>query len=188
MAEDKRHIVIVCGYGCHLDTPLRPYLDRVFRFIRNEHPNAVIFCGGYTQQKTAPGVSEAGLMREYTRADQFPEWMLKVFTEDDSYTTFDNIKKASEIIRRQLCIADGRITIFCEATRSTHVIRIARHFMGDLVDSIDDITVETASWERDVNLVKLAWKYLWAELAIRYPWLGIAEQDRSRRMRRAKQA
>lgn len=187
MAEDKRHILVVCGYGCHLDTPLRPYLDRVFRFIQTYHPNTVIFCGGFTQNKTAPGVSEAGLMREYTRADQFPEFMLKSFTEDESYTTFDNIKNASEIIRHKLCIADGRITIFCEATRSPHVIRIARHFMSDLVDSIDDITVETSSWERDVNLLNLAWKYILAELAIRYPWLGIAERERQRRLLRSKE-
>lgn len=145
----------------------------------------MIFCGGFTQKKTAPGVSEAGLMREYAGADQFPEFMLKSFTEDESYTTFDNIKKASEIIRHKLCIADGRITIFCEATRSPHVIRIARHFMGNLVDSIDDITVETSSWERDVHLLKLAWKYILVELTIKYPWLGIAERERRRRIRRS---
>lgn len=185
MVKDKWHIVIVCGYGCHLDTPLRPYLDRVFRFIQNEHPNAVIFCGGYTQCKTAPSISEAGLMREYTRADQFPSFMLKVFVDDNSYTTFENIKNAAEIIRQQLCIADGRITIFCEATRSANVIMLARHFMGDLVDSIDDISVETDSWER-ADPFKQAGNLIHNKLAVTFPWLGLAERERRRRMRRAR--
>jgi len=113
--------------------------------------------------------------------------MLKVFRENGSHTTFYNIKKAAEIIRGQLWGYDFRITIFCEATRSPHIIRLARHFMGDLVNSIDDITVETASWERDVNLLKLAWKYLWAEVAIRYPWLGVAEHEHNKRLKRSEQ-
>lgn len=180
---DKRHVVVVCGYGCHLDTPLRPYLDRVFRFIQTCGAYAVIFCGGFTQKKTAPGVSEAGLMREHIRADQF---RFNVFTEDDSYTTLENIQKASEIIRRQLCIADGRITIFCEATRAATVIMLARHFMGDLVDSIDDITVETASWER-ADPFKQAKNLIYNKLAIKYPWLGLAERERRKRIRRAEE-
>ena len=181
---DKKHVVVVCGYGCHIDTPLRPYLGRVFRFVQDEHPEAIIFCGGFTQKKTAPGVSEANLMHDYTRADQFPEFMLKVFIEDGSYTTFDNIKKAANIIQGQLWGPTHRITIFCEATRAANVVMLARHFMGNLVDSIDDITVETASWER-ADPFKQVGNLIYNKLAIKYPWLGLAEREHRKRIRRA---
>ena len=142
--------------------------------------------GGVTQKKSAPDVSEAGLMREceYTKADQFPEFMLKVFTENDFYTTLQHIKNASEVIRRQLCIADGCITIFCEAMRAANVIMIARHFMGDLVDSIDDITVETASWER-ADPFKQVRNLIYNKLAIKYPWLGLADREHRKCIRRS---
>lgn len=68
-----------------------------------------------------------------TVADQFSKPTPKVFTEGNSYTTLENIQKASEIIRYQLGVHQ-QITIFCEATRSVHIIRLARHFMGDLMD------------------------------------------------------
>lgn len=182
---DKGYIVVVCGYGCHLDTPLRPYLDRVFRFIQDEHPNAVIFCGGFTQHKTAPGVSEAALMRNYVCPEGLP--FLRVIAEDGSYTTHDNIKMASRIIRECLCVNENntaRITIFCEATRAANVVMLTRHFMGDLVESIDDITVETASWER-ADPFKQAGNLIYNKLAITYPWLGLAERESRRRIRRS---
>ena len=187
---DKRHVVVVCGYGCHLDTPLRPYLDRVFRFIQDEHPNAVIFCGGFTQKKTAPGVSEAGLMRKYIKADQFSELMFRVFEEYDSYTTYANIQNAAWRIGNWL-ICRGifgdekiRITIFCEATRAANVIMLARHFMGSFVESIDDITVETASWER-ADPFRQVGNLIHNKLAITCPWLGLAEREHNRRVKRA---
>lgn len=186
MAQEKRHIIAVCGYGCHLDTPLRPYLDKVAAFINQRDPDAVIFCGGYTQQKSAPGVSEAGLMSSYLDHDQKinPGKKAEFFQEGSSYTTLYNIEGASEIIRRQLCIADGRITIFCEATRAPNVVMLARHFMGDLVDSIDDITVETASWER-ADPFKQVRNLIYNKLAIKYPWLGLAEREQRKRIKRS---
>ncbi len=116
-------------------------------------------------------------------AGRWPKF-LQVFIENDSFTTLENIKNASEIIRRQICIADNRITIFCEATRSANVVMLARHFMGDLVDSIDDITVETASWER-ADPFRQAGNLIHNKLAITCPWLGLAERERRRRIRRS---
>ncbi|MBX4190101.1 hypothetical protein KW791_02290 [Candidatus Parcubacteria bacterium] len=62
--DDKMHFVVVCGYGCHLNTPLQHYLDRVVQFTSNK-PRQVIFCGGATQKLSAPGVTEANLMLNY---------------------------------------------------------------------------------------------------------------------------
>jgi hypothetical protein len=62
---------------------------------------------------------------------------------------------------------------------------LARHFMRDLVDDIDDITVETASWER-ADPFKQAGNLIYNRLAIKFPFLGLAERERRRRIRRAK--
>lgn len=121
--------------------------------------------------------------------------MLQVFLEEDSYNTFENIEKVAQIIRHQQlrvrrflpAIYDHcRVTIFCEATRSATVIMLARHFMSGLINSIDDITVETASWER-ADPFKQAINLVYYKLAIKYPWLGLAERERRKRLKRAEQ-
>jgi hypothetical protein len=194
MSEEKRHVVVVCGYGCHLDTPLKPYLDKVGAFINLYNPELVIFCGGCTQKKSAPGVSEAGLMSGYLDHDQMvlPGKKTEFVVEANSYTTYRNIRNAAWRIEswfmRHDVLSDEkvRITIFCEATRAPLVIMLARHFMGDFVDSIDDITVETASWER-ADPFKQVRNLIYNKLAIKYPWLGLAERECKKRICRAEQ-
>ena len=68
--------------------------------------------------------------------------------------------------------------------RAANVIMIARHFMGDLVDSIDDITVETASWER-ADPFKQVRNLIYNKLAIKYPWLGLADREHRKCIRRS---
>lgn len=187
----KRRIFVVCGYGCHLNTPLMSYLDRVVTFLNMTQPELVVFCGGQTQCNTAPGVSEARMMADYV-ADEFRHcaciFQGKVRLEDNSYTTYENVRNAAAAIRNWgFHHARGeklRVTIFCEATRSANVVMLARHFMGDLVDSIDDITVETASWER-ADPFRQAGNLIHNKLAITCPWLGLAERERRRRIRRS---
>lgn len=193
-----RHILIINGYGCHLDTPLKPYLDRVVLFF-NDIPWFVypqlIFSGGPTQQKTAPGVTEAGLMARYV--SKHPNRRIrfsKFFKEDMAFTSYDNISRSAELICNVLPKASPNrypfdhtsITIFCEATRSANIVMLARHFLLPFVNSIDDITVETASWER-ADPFKQAGNLIYNKLAITYPWFGLAKWERRRRMRRAKE-
>lgn len=189
MIDQKRHVVVVCGYGCHLDTPLKPYLDRVVRFINKQLPDLVVFCGGYTQGKSAPGVSEASLMTGYVK-EKLAGLHVDIVSEDGSYTTLENIREAGQQIRLWILRNVGRrvnlrITIFCEAHRAPLVIMLARHFMGSLVKTIDDITVETTSWER-ADPFKQVCGMIYDKLAIKFPWLGLAERARKKRLRRAK--
>ncbi len=192
--SEKRHVVVVCGYGCHLDTPLKLYLDKVADFINRHNPELVIFCGGHTQRKSAPGVSEAGLMSSSLDHDQMvlPGKRTDFAVEVDSYTTYANIQNAAWrignwFIRRGILGDEKvRITIFCEATRAANVVMLARHFMGDLVESIDDITVETASWER-ADPFKQAKNLIYNKLAIKYSWLGLAERESRKHIYRAEQ-
>ena len=195
MYYKTRHIVIVNGYGCHLTESLELYLDRVVRFI-NEVPTDValqlIFTGGPTQQYSAPGVTEAHLMAEYVikHLDRRP----MSFKEDTSFTTYGNTSRAAEWICNTIPgrdTATGRkfestkITVCCEATRSANVVMLARHFLLSFVKSIDDITVETASWER-ANPFRQVGNLIYNKLAITFPWLYLAEYEHRRRMRRAK--
>ena len=107
MGYAKYHVVVVCGYGCHLrgpegrPTPLVPYLERVAAFVNKHNPELVIFCGGYTQRKSAPGVSEAGLMSDYLDHNQviLPGNVTEFRTEKGSYTTYWNIRNAAAAIR-----------------------------------------------------------------------------------------
>ena len=197
MAYDTRHVVIVNGYGCHLDTPLKPYLDRVVRFI-NDIPSdvslQVIFSGGLTQQMTAPGITEANLMAEYVHMHPDRRRMgYLCFKEKSAFTTYGNISGATELVYKwRANTANGvpfkstKITIFCEATRAAHVVMLARHFLLPFVKNIDDINVETASWER-ANPFKQVGNLIYNKLAITYPWLGLAERERRHRMQRAKE-
>ncbi len=192
---DERNVVVVCGYGCHLkdpcgkDTPLKSYLDRVVDFLGETLPWMVIYCGGYTQRATAPGKSEAWVMLEYVGRN-YGRFKALTYDENGSYTTYWNIRNAATIVRNSLFhYARGEkvcITIFCEATRAPNVVMLARHFMGDLVESIDDITVETASWER-ADPFKQVKNLIYNKLAIKYPWLGLAEREHRKRIKRAKE-
>ena len=85
MAQEKKRIVVVCGYGCHLDSPLDwVYLPRIKRFISEQSPDLVILCGGYTQRKSAPGISEARLMFNWLRKEMTVPNFTKFHLEEDS--------------------------------------------------------------------------------------------------------
>ena len=183
--EDKRTIVVVCGYGCHLDTPLRPYLDRVVKFVEENRTGLLILCGGETQKSSAPGVSEARLMRNYVARKIPPSCHLLI--AQSSYTTYENIKCATALITQiedlSMFSVSGRnkIVVFCEAQRAATVIMLARHFLLPFVAGIDDITVETASWER-ADPFKHVKNLVYNRLAIKFPFLARRE-GRKRRER-----
>lgn len=188
--EEKNIILVVSGYGCHLDSPLGwTYLPKVQMFIKENKDfiSAVIFCGGFTQRKTANGYSEACVMSSFLTQD-IDDKPPKFILEENSYTTFYNICNASRIIASipLECLLTGRINrkiiIFCEATGSANVMMLARHFMLKLVESIDDITVETASWER-ADPFKQAFNLIYNKAAIKYPRLCLAEREQMRRIR-----
>lgn len=193
----------------------------------------ILCCGGYTQQATAPGISEAGLMAEYISAQLHQQGLnvsFQITKLENSYTTYYNVLDATKFIRvnhlhfisesgyKYIIIVCGygchldtplrpyldrvvkftkenqheissvkstRIVIFCEATRSANVVQLARAFLLPFVKTIDDITLETGSWER-ADPFKQAGNLVYNRLAIKYPGLGLAEREQRRRMERAK--
>ena len=180
----KKEVVIVCGYGCHLDTPLRPYLDRVAHYVQENQIAELIFCGGATQKQSAPGITEAGLMHSYVLAKVhiLPPCLA---IENNSYTSYENIEAAAEVLHgiNGLAIAETgprlKITIFCEAQRAPNVIMLARHFLLPFINGIDDITVETASWER-ADPFKQVRNLIYNCLAIKFPFLARRESKQRR--------
>ncbi len=180
-----RRFVVVCGYGCDLNSPLKPYLDRVLEFCRRHRPVAIILCGGATQRRTFPGWTEAGVMQDYL-APLHKEFQPKWFFRGDCYTTYENIRDAAEaldMLKRVHGEGDREIIIFCEATRALKVAMLARHFMGfPLLHGQPAVRIETASWEKGI------WREfrgtVWAWLAIRFPIVNTIQSWRARRKSR----
>ena len=187
MTAIHRRIVVVCGYGCNLDSPLKPYLNRVARLCELQKPEHVILCGGATQRRTFPGRTEAGVMGEYLSGKidfRKTEWIPAWHTLADSYTTYENIRDAAKVINGMNGAINrpNIITIFCEATRALKVAILARHFLGFPPEHGDpDIRIETDSWERMHPLKELVGTLKDAG-AIYVPWLNTIQ----RRQREAK--
>ena len=108
--SDTRRIVVVCGYGCNLDSPLKPYLDRVADYCARTRPEYIILCGGQTQQKSYPGTSEADVMYRYLHSvlDNEPDFHPGWFAECESFTTYENIRDAAAVINRLEIAGEGR--------------------------------------------------------------------------------
>lgn len=176
--RERRLIVVVCGYGCDLDSPLKPYLDKVIGFGMLRKPDAIVLCGGATMRKRFPDETEASVMYKYLKPLEayHPMW----FVLGDSYTTYENIRDAAWVIGHDITEVTGErefeIVIFCEATRALKVAMLARHFLGFPPErGMPPIRIETDSWEpmhpthELIGTIK-EW------LAIRFPFLNTLQR------------
>lgn len=176
-------VVVINGYGCHLNDEVRRYLEKVTEWIRRERPQLVMPSGGQTQQHTAPGMSEAKLITRYLFDET--EIEAELHEDRDSFTTYDNVRNAAAAIRKhfkfsgsETIVSHCDVTIFCEATRALKVAILARHFFG-----FPPVKIETVSWEL-MDPRKELFSTAYDLLSIRIPWL--AERWRRKRMERAK--
>lgn len=180
-----RRIVIVCGYGCDIGSPLRPYLDKVVDFCNSVRPEVIILCGGATQRKRFPGRTEAEVMHNYLkgRLVHSEHWQLMFYIKDDSYTTYENIRDAARVVAElKMWPWSGleprldEITIFCEATRALKVAILARYFLGFPPEHGEPaIRVETDTWELDDPLKELE-SARRTVMAINWPWLNYIQR------------
>lgn len=183
----RHHVVVVNGYGCHLVPVLEKYLDKVIAFLSQNEVEHLVLCGGPTQQKTAPGMTEAKLMRDCIgERMRLPR---HVTLADDTYTSFENMKWANRVIRGHF---DGEfvpsydprytdVTIFCETQRSLKVALLAWLFLPEYWQRTR-ILGET--WERRPPFAEL--KATIADvLAFYVP--GVAGYMRRKRMKRARE-
>ncbi len=74
-------------------------------------------CGGETQKKSAPDVTEAGLIKKYLSGKKsYYAAYTRYHLEEDSYTTLDNLKNVARYIKENFVDLDPResqIVIIC---------------------------------------------------------------------------
>ena len=123
-------VVIVMGYGCHLTPAMRGYLDSVIAFKPPQEIKAIITTGGYTNRRSAPKVSEAGMMATYLQEHGVTT---PLFIVDTTTTTNENLKAVDEIMIKH-SFESCRIVIFCDRSRSVKVQVLGKLIFGDWPD------------------------------------------------------
>lgn len=123
---EKNVLIVVLGYGCHLTESVKKYLDSVVLFVAINKVTAIITTGGYTNRKTAPGISEAGMMADYLKQSGV---VAPILLEETAVTTNENLRSVIRIAREQQ-LTDKRVVVFCDSARSFKVRILARLILG----------------------------------------------------------
>ncbi len=149
----KKEIVLVCGYGCHLNHRYVRYLGKVASYARKNSPQLILVLGGFSQKKSFPKISESNVIKSFLGSIMRGSILEKaidvlVVGEDDfinekemSLTTNENLENARIILeswRGKISPETHRLTIFCDAIRALKIKIVAekvfRHY---------DIQIET---------------------------------------------
>lgn len=124
--DENNALVVVLGYGCHLTEPMKKYLDFIVSFTKAGNVAAIITTGGYTNRKSAPGISEAGMMATYLMERDIAT---PIFLEETAITTNENLCSVLRIAREQK-LTNKRVVVFCDSARSFKVRILARLILG----------------------------------------------------------
>ena len=170
---DKKQIVIVCGYGCHLTPGYQEYLRRVVRYIGENFVELIIVCGGKSQQKTAPDKSEAEVISSFLQNE--PDWeelyagrcgLPKIICETCSLTTLKNLGNAKDFIG-EFSPKEYRLIIFCDASRALKVKLLAMSIFPEY-----DIQIETYDLSSRGEVKKQLMATNFEVLALKFPFLS----------------
>lgn len=126
--SQKPLLVVVLGYGCHLDKTMKDYLMYVaalssFR-MQGTQKVTILTTGGFTNQKSAPETSEAGMMRNYLRSKYLS---CKICADTEALTTEDNILAIKKFVtqgwidKNLTQISDYEIIIFGSKSRESKI-------------------------------------------------------------------
>lgn len=118
--------VLVCGYGCRLSPEMELYLNKVVEFVKINNVRAIITSGGKTNRRSAPGISEAGLMADYLKAQGVT---MPVYLDGEAITTTGNIEGATQYLTK-LGMKPEQLVIFCDSCRSLKVKLITEVLLG----------------------------------------------------------
>jgi len=119
------------GYGCHLTDLMRKYLDNVMHLEGARNVAAIIATGGYTNKKTAPGMSEAMMMTDYLKRSGSTT---VIFQEKAARTTAENLKNVQRMLP-YYHLTGRRIVIFCDEAHKLKV-KLLAHFIFGFVPEI----------------------------------------------------
>ena len=121
----ERDVLVVVGYGCHLTEGMRNYLNAVIEFTKTNEVLAIITTGGFTNRRSAPGISEAGMMAKYL----ITKLSLPIILEETARTTAENLKGVKQILQDRP-FGQDHIVIFCDSCRNLKVKLLARFILG----------------------------------------------------------
>ncbi|MBI2024818.1 MAG: YdcF family protein [Candidatus Harrisonbacteria bacterium] len=123
--------VLICGYGCHLTKDLKNFLQFVVQHLASAGSSVglVITSGGYTNQKTAPGVCEAMLMKNYLHRLGVQQ---PIICEDEAVTTHDNLRFTAELLQK-LSQNSFPLKIFCDSIRKFKVRFLAKRIFSNRI-------------------------------------------------------
>ncbi|MEK7600893.1 MAG: hypothetical protein AAB463_02980 [Patescibacteria group bacterium] len=187
-------VLVVAGYGATPVLRYAPetehYLVRVRELLLKADAmgnpfSHLILCGGRTQQKTSPGISEAFAMakrlEELDMELNVPEHpvspffaKLRVVLEEDSFTSLENAENAGRRIQdlqwEETFDLEPSITVMCEGMRLLKWQILAKVFFPS---SKKPIRWEIVSWEQMSPLKELA-ATIWDTCSVYLPVIGIA--------------
>lgn len=124
----QESLSMVCfGFGNHLSEQYRGYLNRFAEYCTVLRPQFVIFSGGATQQRTAPGRTEAQVMHDYV-VPRCPElvdttWLL----DEDAFTSLETVWNTKRILEDRT--EPGRLLTYTDAGRTLKVRLCTRQHM-----------------------------------------------------------
>ncbi|MEK7460435.1 MAG: ElyC/SanA/YdcF family protein [Patescibacteria group bacterium] len=128
MRNEKAIVVVVLGYGCHLTKPMRVYLDNVAHFVGARNVAAIVTTGGYTNKKTAPGISEAMMMADYLKRNGVTTIILQ---EKEAQTTAENLKNVDRMLAYHH-LRGRPIVIFCDEAHKLKVKLLSYFILGHI--------------------------------------------------------
>jgi hypothetical protein len=118
-------VVAVLGYGCNLSADMKEYLDKALSFIKKKEVDLVICCGGKTNRRTAPGISESSVMVAYLK----PKISTEIHYEEISTTTAKNLEQIKQIkIFRGF--SEHHLVIFCNEAHKCKVNYLSKRILG----------------------------------------------------------
>ena len=94
----------------------------------------VVASGGYSQRKTAPNRSEAGVIKSFLQ----DKISTPIIEENDALTTNENLKNVVRLLRNKIRLETHSLVIFCDAIRALKEKTIAERIFWEY-----DIQVET---------------------------------------------
>ncbi len=131
--------LVVLGYHCHITPVVRRFLDGVaddiealLREPRYEGcesrcpPPLLITSGGFTNPRSAPGVSEARVCAEHL---QDRGVVLETIRDEEALTTLHNLRGVAAIVGPKRIEAD-EIVICCDEARRAKIAHVARRLLS----------------------------------------------------------
>jgi hypothetical protein len=128
----RKILVVVMGYGCEFNENMRLYLNTVADFlVENHEVCGVILTGGFTNRKSCPGISEAGMMETNLRLMGVEQI---IFLDEKARTTMENINGVKRFILEE-DLDEEEILIFCDSSRSLKIKILAYWILGEWVET-----------------------------------------------------